>query len=143
MQSTRRSKTRSLRSNSSTARRFGATFRALVCLLLFAFAAIAGGRGFRTLHRLEEQYARHGKDFGTIGVEEYVRMAQQLRDARPGKYILESKRSTGGGSKFDMRNNSFVSFDADGTIRSFFVPKDGIRFFQRQTTTSGRTVPAR
>jgi hypothetical protein len=58
-------------------------------------------------------------------------MAQQLRDSRPGKYVLEARRQ-GGSSKFDKRNGWFVAYDTDGTIRTFFIPNDGIRYFERQ-----------
>ena len=59
-------------------------------------------------------------------------MAQLLRDSRPGKNILESKRADGGGAKFDTKRTWFVAYDADGTIRTFFIPNDGIRYFERQ-----------
>lgn len=136
---TRRSKIKSLRSNSSSSALARRTLAGILCLLLFALAAFAGGRGFRTQHLLEEHYAKHGKDFGNITIDEYLRMAQQLRDSRPGKYILEAKRRPGGGAKFDTRNNAFVSYGADGTIRTFFVPNDGIRYFERQQRTYGRS----
>lgn len=103
------------------------------CLFaLFATAALlAGGPGFRTHHLLEEHYAKHGAEFGKISQEDYLRMAQQLRDSRPGKYVLEAKRR-GGAAKFDKRYGWFVAYDMDGTIRTFFIPNDGIRYFERQ-----------
>jgi len=107
--------------------------------LFFAITALAGGRGFRTQHLLDEHFAKHGSDFGTISQDEYLRMAQQLRDSRPGRYVLESKRSSGGGAKFDTRNNAFVAYDSDGTIRTFFIPNDGVRYFERQTRTYARS----
>lgn len=104
--------------------------------LLSAFLAIAGGRAFRTQHLLEEHYAKYGQSFGKITQAEYLHLAQQLRDSRAGKNILEAKRPTGGGSKFDVRRGWFVAYDADGTLRTFFVPNDGRRFFDRQARTS-------
>jgi pyocin large subunit-like protein len=100
--------------------------------LVTAALAIAGGPGFRTHHLLEEHYAKHGRSFGSkVTMEQYLRMAQQLRDSRPGKNILEAKRS-GGSSKFDKRYGWFVAYDSDGTIRTFFIPNDGMRYFERQ-----------
>jgi hypothetical protein len=103
--------------------------------VVFALAtsalAIAGGPGFRTHHLLEEHYAKHGHEFGNVTQEEYLRMAQQLRDSRPGKNILEAKRANGA-AKFDKRYGWFVSYDSDGTIRTFFIPNTGIRYFERQ-----------
>jgi len=106
----------------------------LACVL--ALTASGGGAGFRTQHLLQEHYARHGKDFGQITIEQYLHLAQQLRDAHPGKIVLETKRPTGGGAKFDRRRGWFVSYDADGTLRTFFVPKDGIHFFDSQARTA-------
>lgn len=109
-------------------------------LILFAAAlAWAGGRGFRTLHLLDEHFDKHGQEFGNISREQYLHMAQQLRDTHPGKYVLEAKRPDGGGAKFDKRYGWFVAYDADGTLRTFFIPNDGIRYFERQG--QGRGTP--
>jgi pyocin large subunit-like protein len=102
-----------------------------VLALVAAVALLAGGPGFRTHHLLEEHYAKHGFQFGKITQDDYLRMAQQLRDSRPGKYILEAKRR-GGTSKFDTRSGWFVAYDSDGTIRTFFIPNEGVRYFERQ-----------
>jgi len=111
--------------------------RAFVLIFVFALLAFAGGRAFRTQHLLEEHYARHGHEFGAITQEQYLHAAQQLRDARPGRNILESRRRDGGGAKFDRRRGWFVAYDSDGTLRTFFIPNDGIRYFERQAKTYG------
>jgi pyocin large subunit-like protein len=103
----------------------------MVTLLASVALLAGGGPGFRTRHLLEEHYAKHGYQFGKITQDQYLHMAQQLRDARPGKNILEAKRP-GGSTKFDKRNGWFVAYDSDGTIRTFFVPNEGIRYFARQ-----------
>ena len=112
------------------------TLRSLIFALVMASAAWGGGAGFRTQHLLQEHYARHGKEFGQITIEQYLHLAQQLRDAHAGKIVLEYHRPTGGGAKFDRRRGWFVSYDADGTLRTFFVPKDGIHFFESQARTA-------
>jgi pyocin large subunit-like protein len=60
-----------------------------------------------------------------------------LRDSHPGKNILESKRQAGGVSRFDVKRGYFGSYDADGTIRTFFIPPDGVRYFERQVGATG------
>lgn len=114
--------------------------RALPALLilfgLFVSAALADGRGFRTQHMLEEHYAKYGSGFGSITMDQYLRMAQQLRDSRAGKNILQAKRANGSVAKFDKRRGSFVAYDPDGTLRTFFVPKNGLRFFYQQSTST-------
>jgi pyocin large subunit-like protein len=98
-----------------------------------AAVAIAAGPGFRTQHLLEDHFARFGSQFGaTTTIQQYLHLAQQLRDANPGKNILMSKRTDGSGSKFDVKKGWFVAWDPDGTLRTFFVPRDGIRYFDRQ-----------
>ena len=101
-------------------------------MLLVAVLAVAGGPGFGTQHLLEDHFARYGSQFGQIGIQQYLHMAQQLRDAMPGKNILISKRLDGGGSKFEVKKGWFVAYDRDGTLRTFFIPKDGVRYFNRQ-----------
>src|SRR5258708_37562153 len=94
----------------------------------------AGGRGFRNDHYLDEHFTKHGKEFGDVSKQEYLKMAQSLRDARVGADVLESKRADGGAARFDKRRGWFVAFDADGTIRTFFIPNDGVRYFNRQAS---------
>lgn len=101
-------------------------------MLLAAVLAAAAGPGFRTLHLLEDHYNRYGGQFGAINIQQYLHLAQQLRDAAPGKNVLMSRRPDGGGSKFDVKRGWFVAYDGDGTLRAFFIPKDGIRYFDRQ-----------
>jgi pyocin large subunit-like protein len=38
-------------------------------------------------------------------------------------------------SRFDKATGSFIAFNADGTIRTFFRPVDGENYFRRQATT--------
>lgn len=88
--------------------------------------------GFRSRQRLDEHYAKHGAEFGSIGKEEYLRQAQALRDAPVGGDVLEIRRGDGTVSRFDRGSGAFLAFDDDGTIRTFFKPNDGERYFQRQ-----------
>lgn len=101
-------------------------------LWVAAARAIAGGQGFPTPHMLEEHYERHGHEFGPISREKYLHLAQKLRDARPGPNILESKRPDGV-IKFDVKHGYFGEYYRDGAIRTFFIPPDGVRYFQLQS----------
>jgi pyocin large subunit-like protein len=98
----------------------------------------AAGPGFRTPHLLIEHYEKHGAEFGEISQDQYLHLAQQLRDARPGRNLLELQRSGGGFARFDLKHGYFGAYDADGTIRTFFVPNDGVRYFERQARASAR-----
>jgi pyocin large subunit-like protein len=102
-----------------------------VCVMLFATPAWSGGQGFRTEHLLQDHFEKHGHEFGAITRQQYLHLAQQLRDSHVGKDILESKRPDGT-IRFDRRHGYFGAYETDGTIRTFFIPPDGIRFFERE-----------
>ena len=59
--------------------------------------------------------------------------AQQLRDRPADGDVLETVRADGTISRFDRSTGAFLAFNRDGTIRAFFKPNDGERYFQRQT----------
>ena len=94
----------------------------------------AGGPGFRSRAQFDEHYAKHGAEFGNINKQAYLRLAQELRDApvTRGGPILEAVRPDGEFSRFDRRKNYFGAYNRDRTIRTFFIPNDGERYFWRQ-----------
>ena len=104
----------------------------LISLLLFALLLFASGPGFRSREQLDEHYLKHGSEFGAISKAEYLRLAQELRDAPPGGPILESRRPDGEFSRFDRRHGYFGAYNRNGTIRTFFIPNNGERYFRRQ-----------
>src|SRR5579862_1189391 len=108
--------------------------RRLIFSLLIAALLWAGGPGFRTRAQLDEHYAKHGSEFGRVSEQEYLRLAQDLRDAPApaGGSILEARRPDGEFSRFDRRHGYFGAYNPDRTIRTFFVPNDGERYFVRQ-----------
>ncbi len=88
--------------------------------------------GFRTRRKFDEHYEKHGREFGGISQDEYLRQAQALRDAPVGGDILELSRGDGTVSRFDRSTGIFLAFDTDLTIRTCFKPNDGERYFKRQ-----------
>ena len=101
-------------------------------LFLFALVIFAGGPGFRNPRLLDEHYAKHGGEFGHISKFEYLRLAQDLRDAPAGGPILDAHRPNGEFSRFDRRHGYFGAYNPDRTIRTFFIPNAGERYFWRQ-----------
>jgi pyocin large subunit-like protein len=97
-----------------------------------------GGPGFRSRQQFEEHYAKHGREFGGITKDHYLCLAQQLRDAAAGGAILQLVREDGVISRFDRRKGYFGAYNRDRTIRTFFIPNDGERYFQRQARRSTR-----
>lgn len=124
----------SLRSNCASIRLLPWTAVILAAvLLLFAAAPLtAASPGFRSQQQLVEHYHKHGSEFGNISMAEYLRRAQDLRDAPSGPTILRADRPGGIMTKFDRRRGWFGSYNRDGTVRTFFVPNDGERYFRRQ-----------
>lgn len=104
-----------------------------VGLLAIALLVLASGPGFRSRAQLDEHYAKHGAEFGNISKAEFLLLAQELRDAPAGGPILESKRGNGQFSRFDRRKGYFGAYNPDRTIRTFFIPNDGERYFWRQS----------
>jgi pyocin large subunit-like protein len=88
--------------------------------------------GFRSRRNLEEHYQKHGREFGSISQAEYLQQAQTLRDRATGSDILEAGRADGVTTRFDRQAGTFLAFNADLTIRTFFKPNDGERYFKRQ-----------
>ncbi|MGD0300431.1 MAG: hypothetical protein ABSE86_25375 [Bryobacteraceae bacterium] len=106
--------------------------RFAVGFLLAVLLLFAGGPGFRSRAQLDEHYAKHGAEFGHISEAEYLRLAQELRDTPVGGPILEARRPNGEFSRFDRRKGYFGAYNPGGTIRTFFIPNDGERYFRRQ-----------
>jgi pyocin large subunit-like protein len=100
--------------------------------LLAALMVLAAGPGFRTRRQFDEHYQKHGSEFGHISQTEYLKLAQELRDAPAGGPVLEAVKPGGVISKFDRRHGYFGAYNRDGTIRTFFIPNDGERYFRRQ-----------
>jgi pyocin large subunit-like protein len=100
--------------------------------LLFALLLCAAGPAFRTQRLLDQHYAKHGHEFGRISKAEYLALAQELRDAPVGDPVLEAKRRDGVFTRFHRRRGHFGAYNADLTIRTFFIPVRGEEYFRRQ-----------
>ncbi len=115
--------------------------RVITGLLLAALLLLASGPGFRSRRQFDEHYAKHGAEFaakgGTISQQEYLERAQALRDAPAGGPILEAVTPDGIVSRFDRRAGYFGAYNPDRTIRTFFIPNAGERYFRRQAQKRG------
>jgi len=103
-------------------------------VLLAAIPLLASGPGFRSPQQFNEHYQKHGREFGSISQAEYLRLAQDLRDAPVGGPILEAIKPGGVISRFDRSKGYFGAYNRDRTIRTFFIPNDGERYFVRQSS---------
>lgn len=110
------------------------TIKVAVGMLFAALLLLAGGPGFRSQRQFDEHYQKHGREFGKITQAQYLQLAQGLRDAPAGGDILEAIKPGGVISRFDRRHGYFGAYNRDGTIRTFFIPNGGERYFHRQAT---------
>jgi len=100
--------------------------------LLVTAVLMAAGPGFRSRYQFDEHFRKHRAEFGRITPMQYLELAQALRDAKAGGPILEAVAPNGIFSRFDRRKGYFGAFNRDRTIRTFFIPNDGERYFYRQ-----------
>ena len=105
-------------------------FSALALWCITAIA-LASGPGFRSEALFAEHYAKHGSEFGNISKLEYLRRAQELRDAHPGGPILQAVKGDII-TRYDQRRGYFGAYNRNGTIRTFFIPAAGESYFRRQ-----------
>jgi hypothetical protein len=115
----------------------GRALRVTIAVLLGALLLLASGPGFRSRRLFEEHYAKHGREFGNISPQEYLERAQALRDATAGGPILQAVTPDGIVSRFDRRTGAFGAYNPDRTIRTFFIPNAGERYFHRQALKRG------
>ena len=112
------------------------SFLALILLLAACSAPIDDEKPqFASEKHLNDHYVKHvirQKEFGKLSKEEYLRRAQELVTSEPGGDILVKKRSNGDRLFYNRRTNEFAVLSADGVIRTFFKPRDGIDYFLRQ-----------
>jgi pyocin large subunit-like protein len=110
--------------------------RLLAALLLLSLLLVAGGPGFRSKKQFFEHYDKHGQEFGNITPEQYLALAQQLRDTPKNGDILEAVRTDGVITRFDRRHGYFGAYNPDRSIRTFFIPNRGEEYFRRQMNSS-------
>ena len=97
----------------------------------------AGSVGFVDSRRLDEHYEKHGMEFGHITKQDYLRQAQLLRDAKVGGPVLETVGADRVSTRYDRETGAFIAFNPNGTIRTFFKPNDGERYYRRQAERVG------
>jgi hypothetical protein len=88
--------------------------------------------GFASRQKLVDHYKKHGREFGAVTMEQYLRKAQELRDRPAGGTILESVRPEGVVTRYDRETGDFLAFNRDGVIRTYFRPTDGEAYYRRQ-----------
>lgn len=91
-----------------------------------------GTYSFRTKELLESHYQKHGVEFGDVTQEEYLQGANQLINSRSPELLTKFETEDGDMLYYIKRTNEFLVLSADGYIRTYFKPMDGIAYFNRQ-----------
>jgi pyocin large subunit-like protein len=89
--------------------------------------------GFASRQRLIDHYQKHGHEFGSISLEEYLHEAQKLRDRPAGGIVLEAVKPDGVITRLDRASGAFIAFNPDRVIRTYFRPAEGEAYFWRQS----------
>ena len=89
--------------------------------------------GFASEQKLEEHFVKHGREFSSPSAEAYLAKAQELRDREKKPPLLEAVRPSDGViTRFDPASGAFLAYDKNRTIRTFFKPDNGERYYHRQ-----------
>ena len=89
------------------------------------------GSNFRNQDLLDFHYDKHGSEFGNISKEQYLQGANELINSTSDD-ILTKTRANGDIIYYNPRTNEFAVRSADGYIRTYFKPSDGLDYFNRQ-----------
>jgi len=92
----------------------------------------AKGAGWGRPETLADHYRRHGADFKAKSAKEYAKMASDFF-LRAKKEKLPTKIGPDGTIRiYDRKTNTFGAYNSNGTTKTFFKPKDGIKYWNRQ-----------
>lgn len=81
-------------------------------------------RTFSSQETLEKHYQKRLDEFGSITSDEYLQLANELASAPLSDDVEQIERSDGSISKYRFSTNDFLVITEDGSIRTFFKPKN-------------------
>ena len=85
---------------------------------------------FRNEDLLYEHYDKHGKEMGFPSAEAYEDAASDV--VENGKALHKTEAEDGDMVYYLEDTNEFVIVSPDGYIRTYFLPEDGIDYYNRQ-----------
>lgn len=86
---------------------------------------------FRTKELFDSHFKKHGDEFGDISQEEYLEKANELISSSS-KNVLTKTSDDNDKLYFNKKTGEFLVLSADGYIRTYFIPDDGIDYWNRQ-----------
>ena len=85
---------------------------------------------FRSDSLLDQHYEKHGIDMGFASAEEYEAAACKVLANPDTLHKIEAE--DGDDVYYLESTNEFVVVSKDGYIRTYFLPSDGIKYYNRQ-----------
>jgi pyocin large subunit-like protein len=85
------------------------------------------------------RHEKHVAKFGLKSVKEYEDLAKSFA-SDTGESIITAVRQSGDIMKYDKARNYFLVISKQGNIRTFFKPKTGYEYFQKQLQKYGATI---
>ncbi len=90
---------------------------------------------FRSQEQLELHYIKHvieQQEFGDMTQDQYLQGARDLVNASSDPSVLTKSRSNGDILFYKKETNEFAVLTKQDVIRTYFKPRDGIHYFNRQ-----------
>lgn len=93
-------------------------------------AGLVTARTFKSPESLTAHFNKHQSNYGTISIQEYVRLANALADEPLSDDVVQLVRSDNSTSKYRFSTNDFLVLNDDDSIRTFFKPETGKEYWQ-------------
>lgn len=99
---------------------------------------IGGGRGvyriqtnigFIDQETLKQAFAEHGHEFGVETPEQYLALAQEVRDRPDSRHVQEDVLPDGTRIKYERRMGAYLAYEEDLTILEFLKPAEGRQYY--------------
>ena len=84
---------------------------------------------FETPESMQKHYVKHGEEYGDISIESYVSLANELANMPVSDDVEKIVRSDGSTAIYRFSTNDFLVVTKDGSIRTFFKPKNGKEYW--------------
>ncbi len=84
---------------------------------------------FRTDEYLQEHFEKHGRNMGFGSTDDYLHAANRVISNNK---VLVKAQSDSDTAYFLQSSGEFVVLSYDGYIRTYFIPEDGIEYFNKQ-----------
>jgi YD repeat-containing protein len=100
-------------------------------------AAARGARRFANSARLRDHFLKHAREFNYETEGEYEKGASDFAEKTlNGEVQTKIDLSDGTIRGYDAKTNTFISISKDGTIKTFFKPAEGEKYFRGQPGSS-------